>query len=120
MKTALTLAIVAATALGAVGCGSSTPSTPTPTPSADVTVNIVGISGSSSFVPNPTTVTVGQRIVWKNVDIRSHDIIQDGNAFTTPVIAAGAAASAVTMSTRGTFAYHCGIHPSMVGTVTVQ
>jgi plastocyanin len=26
----------------------------------------------------------------------------------------------VTMSTRGTFAYHCGIHPSMVGTITVQ
>ena len=119
MKTALFVAFVATT-LGAVACGSSTPSTPTPVPLADVTVNIVGITGSSSFVPSPTTVTVGQRIIWKNVDTRTHNIIQDANAFTTPIIASGAAADAVTLSTRGTFAYHCGIHPSMTGTVTVQ
>jgi plastocyanin len=102
------------------GCGSSSPSTPTPAPVADATINIVGISGSSSFAPSPTTVSVGQRVIWKNVDTRTHDIIQDANSFTTPTIAAGAAADPVTMSTRGTFTYHCGIHPSMVGTITVQ
>lgn len=109
-------------ALGALtaACGSSTPSTPSPAPLADATINIVGISGSSSFVPSPTTVTVGQRVIWKNVDSRNHDIIQDANSFTTPIIAAGASGDPVTMSTRGTFAYHCGIHPSMVGTITVQ
>jgi len=110
---------VAFTALAA-GCGSSSPSTPTPAPVSDVTINIVGISGSSSFAPNPTTATVGQRIVWKNIDSRTHDIVQDANSFTTPNIAAGGAADPVTMSTRGTFAYHCGIHPSMVGTIIVQ
>ena len=103
-----------------MGCGSSTPSTPTPAPLADATINIVAISGSSSFAPNPTTVTVGQRVIWKNIDTRNHNIIQDANSFTTPIIAAGVAADPVTMSTRGTFAYHCGIHPSMVGTITVQ
>jgi plastocyanin len=113
--------LVVLSALVASGCGSSTPSTPTPAPTpADATINIVGISGSSSFVPSPTTVSVGQRVIWKNVDSRGHDIIQDANSFTTPVIAAGASADPVTMATRGTFAYHCGIHPSMVGTITVQ
>jgi plastocyanin len=103
-------------------CGSSSPSTPTPPPpaAADVTINIVGISGSSSFAPSPTTVSAGQRVTWKNVDTRTHNIIQDANSFMTPVIAAGGAADPVTMSARGTFAYHCGIHPSMVGTITVQ
>jgi plastocyanin len=100
-------------------CGSS-PSAPTPTPVADATINIVGISGSNSFAPSPTTVSVGQRVIWKNIDTRSHDIIQDANSFTTPVITAGGAADPVTMATRGTFTYHCGIHPSMVGTITVQ
>ena len=113
------IALVAIAAL-TVGCGSSTPSTPTPTPLADATINIVGISGSSSFAPSPTTVTVGQRVIWKNVDTRNHDIIQDASSFTTPIIAAGAAADPVTMATRGTFTYHCGIHPSMIGTITVQ
>jgi plastocyanin len=114
------LRTLAACAALTAGCGSSSPSAPTPTPAADATVNIVGISGSSSFAPSPTTVTVGQRVIFKNVDTRNHDIIQDAGSFTTPVIAAGAAADPVTMSTRGTFTYHCGIHPSMVGTITVQ
>jgi plastocyanin len=114
------IAMLAAFAAATAGCGSSSPSAPTPTASADMTINIVGINGSSSFVPSPTTVSVGQRVIWKNVDSRSHDIIQDANSFTTPVIAAGGAAEPVTMSTRGTFTYHCGIHPSMVGTITVQ
>ena len=119
MKTVRSL-VVMTLALGASACGSSSPATPTPAPAADMTVNVVGISGSSSFAPNPTTVTVGQRIIWKNVDTRTHNIIQDANAFTTPIIASGASADAVTMSTRGTFPYHCGIHPSMVGTITVR
>jgi plastocyanin len=87
---------------------------------ADATINIVGISGSSSFAPSPTTVTVGQRVIWKNVDTRSHDVVQDAGSFATPVISTGGAADPVTMTTRGTFTYHCGIHPSMVGTITVQ
>jgi plastocyanin len=114
------IATLVAFATLAAGCGSSSPSTPTPTPLADATINIVGISGSSSFAPSPTTVTVGQRVIWKNIDTRTHDIIQDSNSFTTPNIAPGGGADPVTMSTRGTFAYHCGIHPSMVGTITVQ
>lgn len=117
---ATSLAMFVAFGALTVACGSSSPSTPTPAPLADATINIVGISGSSSFAPSPTTVTVGQRVIWKNVDTRTHDIIQDANSFTTPTIAAGAAADPVTMSTRGTFTYHCGIHPSMVGTITVQ
>ena len=111
---------LAAFAALSVACGSSSPATPTPTPAADMTINIVGISGSSSFAPSPASVGVGQRVIWKNIDSRNHDIIQDANSFTTPVIAAGGAADPVTMSTRGTFTYHCGIHPSMVGTITVQ
>jgi plastocyanin len=119
IRSAYLATFVAFTVL-AVGCGSSSPSTPTPAPLADATINIVGINGSSSFAPSPTTVSVGQRVIWKNVDTRTHDIIQDANSFTTPTITAGAAADPVTMSTRGTFTYHCGIHPSMVGTITVQ
>jgi plastocyanin len=115
------LATLAVLGVMASACGSSSPATPTPTtPPADATINIAGISGSSSFVPSPTTVSLGQRVIWNNVDTRNHDIIQDANGFTTPIIAPGAAAAPVTMSTRGTFAYHCGIHPSMVGTITVQ
>jgi plastocyanin len=119
MKIILSIAIISI-ALTTMACGSSSPSSPTPTTGANVTVNIVGINGSNSFAPNPTTVTVGQTVAWKNADTITHDIIQDGNVFTTPAVAGGASTGTVTMSTRGTFNYHCGIHPSMVGTITVQ
>jgi plastocyanin len=117
----LNIVLLASCALAFSSCSSSpaTP-TPTPTPAADATVNITGINGGNSFSPNPTTVTVGQRVIWKNVDTQNHDIVQDGNLFTTPVIAPGGSANAITMSTRGTFGYHCAIHPTMVGTVVVQ
>jgi plastocyanin len=121
MRTAL-LSLALVTVTTALACSSNTsptPSAPTP-PASDVTVNITGINGSSSFAPNPTTVTIGQRIVWKNTDTRNHDIIQDSNAFNTPIIVPGGSADAVAMTARGTFTYHCGIHPSMTGTVVVQ
>lgn len=120
MKNTLVLtAAVAITALAAAACGSS-PSTPTQSnPGPDVTINIVGIQGSNSYNPSPTTIKVGQRVIWKNTDTRTHDTVQDANSFATPAIAAGAQSDPITMSTAGTFTYHCGIHPSMTGTITV-
>lgn len=120
MKRTFALATFVTIALAAAACGSSSPSSPTPSsPGPDVTINIVGISGANSFNPSPTTIKAGQRVIWKNTDTRTHDSVQDANAFSTPPIAAGAQSDPVTLSTPGTFTYHCGIHPSMTGTITV-
>lgn len=120
MKLPLSLTAAAAfAAFTAAACGSS-PSTPTQTnPGPDVTINIVGIQGANSYNPSPTTIKAGQRVIWKNTDTRAHDAVQDANSFATPAIAAGGQSDPVTLSTPGTFTYHCGIHPSMTGTITV-
>jgi plastocyanin len=118
IKIASFIPLVAFMALAA-GCGGSD-SPSTPTSPADVTISIVGINGSSSFSPSPTTVSAGQRVSWKNIDSRVHNIVQDTPGFSTPDIAAGAAAAPVTLVTRGTFTYHCANHPSMTGSITVQ
>lgn len=81
-----------------------------------INVERIGVGAEEVMERRP----VAQRIIWKNVDTHNHDIIQDANTFATPIIAAAASADAVTMSTRGTFAYHCGVRPSMADTVTVQ
>ncbi len=120
MTKSLSLAIIASAALAAA-CGSSSPSSPSSsTPGPDVTINIAGINGANSFAPSPTTVSVGQRVIWKNIDTRSHDAAQDAGTFTTAVLSPGTSSDPITMNTRGTFTYHCSIHPSMVGTITVQ
>src|SRR4051812_10615270 len=105
-------------ALGTAACGSSSPAAPTV--AADVTVSMVGDRAAQSYAPNPATVRTGQTVAWKNNDTTAHDATQDASRFATGVISAGATSSPVTMSTAGTFTYHCTIHPGMVGTIVVQ
>ena len=91
------------------------------TSSADVTIIMVGDRGSQSFSPNPTTMRVGQTVAWKNNDTIAHDATQDACALLdTGTVSAGATSAPLTMSTAGTFTYHCTIHPGMVGTLVVQ
>lgn len=108
----------AALALLSAACGSSSPSAPTV--SADVTISMVGDRGNQSYAPNPTTMRVGQTVAWKNNDTTAHDATQDASRFQSGTITAGSTSSPITMSTAGTFAYHCTIHPGMVGTLIVQ
>jgi len=118
-RSGITLAAIAGIlALGAAACGSSSPAAPTV--AADVTISMVGDRGNQSYAPNPTTVRVGQTVAWKNNDTTVHDATQDASRFQTGTINAGSTSAPVTMSTAGTFAYHCTIHPGMVGTLIVQ
>ena len=100
------------------GCGSSS-SSPSPA-TADVTVQMVGDKGSQSYSPNPTTMKAGQTIAWHNADTIAHTSTKDGGGFDTGSINGGATSAPITMSTAGTFTYHCTLHPGMVGTITVQ
>jgi plastocyanin len=113
-------------------CGSnSSPSSPStiPTPptgggggggAADVTITITGMNDSQSFSPSPASVKVGQTVAWKNADSIVHTATADGGTFDTGNIAPGATSTPVMMSAAGTFGYHCRIHPSMVGSLSVQ
>jgi plastocyanin len=115
----LCAAVAAVTFASACGSSSSSPSAPSTT-TADVTVQIQGDRGSSSYSPNPTTMRVGQSVAWHNADTTAHDSTQDNGRFQTGTLAAGATSAPITMSTAGTFTYHCTIHPGMIGTITVQ
>lgn len=112
--------ILAVFALWAVGCGSKgTPTNPSG-PAASVTVNIVGSSGSGAFSPNPATVTTGNTLGFKNNDGTTHHMVADNGSFDTGDVAPGATSTALTMSGSGALAFHCTIHPSMVGTINRQ
>ena len=94
--------------------------TPTPTPAAGpVTITINGMDGGLSFSPSPANVTAGQQIRWHNADSMTHTATQDGRGFDTGSIPPGGTSAPVTLATAGTVSYHCAIHPSMVGTLSV-
>lgn len=118
-RVAAGLALATCLSAALPGCGSdSNPSTPPVT--ADVTIEIVANAGSSSYSPSPRVVTAGQTVSWHNADGMTHTATADGGAFNTGNIAAGATSAPITMTTTGALAYHCAIHPSMVGTLTVN
>jgi plastocyanin len=75
--------------------------------------------GSAAYVPNPITVSTGTTVTWTNTDGIGHTVTSNSSAFDSGVIPGGGKFS-FTFQTAGTFAYHCSIHPGMVGSVVVQ
>ncbi len=106
----------------ASACGSSGPSTsPTPTGGGSsggtsnvVTITIKGVNGKLSFDPNPASVLAGQVVVFKNADVVTHHVKLDDNSMETTDIAAGASSQPLAIGAINK-AYHCSLHPSMVG-----
>jgi plastocyanin len=84
----------------------------------DVVITITGMNGALSFSPNPASARVGQKIIWRNPGALAHTATANGGAFDTGIVAAGAQSAAVAPG-AGTFPYHCTLHPSMTGTLTV-
>jgi plastocyanin len=80
-----------------------------------VTITIVGEKGSLSFNPNPATVPAGQMVVWKNADTIVHRVVIDG-VVDTGNIAPGATSAPQPLGDVSK-AYHCSIHPTMVGSL---
>jgi plastocyanin len=74
---------------------------------------------NTAYSPSPVTVAVGTVVTWTNKDTIAHDARADNGGFSTPIIQPGGSAN-VTLSTAGSFVYHCSIHPGMVGTIVVQ
>jgi len=97
----------------------ASPATPSGPP-ADVTVTIVANNGSQSYSPNPVTVRAGQTVSWRNALNDTHTATADAGGFNTGNIGPGGTSAPITMSTAGSFAYHCIPHPTMTGTVVVQ
>jgi plastocyanin len=117
----LTAAGLAALALAVVACGDyngPSPTTPdgTAAPPADaIVIDIVGENGARSFSPNPATIPAGRTVVWHNVDRTTHRVLLDDRRLDAGNIAPGAFSAAMTLPAAG--AYHCTIHPDMVGTL---
>lgn len=116
----LTLAaLLCASCGGSGGYGGSSsatpPTTPTPTGNTNVTtITIAGQKGDQSFSPNPAMCATGQTVVWKNNDSTTHRIVIPELGVDTGNIAPGASSAPVSLANVSK-AYHCSLHPSMVG-----
>jgi plastocyanin len=128
------LILAASLAIGA--CGSASTPSPAATSTAPATApasapasvapsSAGGDAGASAvtiqnFAFNPRTVTVkvGTKVTWTNQDSTAHTVTFDTGDTKSGNIAQGATFEQ-TFSSAGSLTYHCSIHPSMTGTVTV-
>jgi plastocyanin len=70
------------------------------------------------FNPGVTTVPVGTSVTWTNNDDDAHSVVADNKAFRSNPLDTGDSYS-FTFNAPGTYAYHCGLHPQMVGKIVV-
>jgi plastocyanin len=138
----LSLVLILALSVFAVACGSSTSTTTTAGAATTTTGVSASTTGSTSggstsstqggstggaqvtikgfaFDPTSVTIKVGESVTWTNQDSTDHTVVADNGEFKSASLANGATFS-FTFSKAGTYPYHCSIHPTMKGTVTVQ
>ena len=123
MRTFVTASVLTL-GLGMWGCsgGYSSGSTnnlsaPTPTTSDGVvTINVVAIDGAQSFSPNPATLRPGQIVVWHNVNNTTHRVVLNDRSVDTGYLAPGMSSQPMAIGAAGG-AYHCSIHPEMIGSI---
>jgi plastocyanin len=74
---------------------------------------------NGAFNPNNLTVKTGTNVQWINNDNTTHQIISDTGEFQSPVLGNGGVFNFY-FAKSGVFGYHCGVHPTETGTVTVS
>lgn len=115
--------------LGASACGSYTSNSATVPAHNVLIVQGASTMGASAFSPNPHSVSLaaGGKVVWANGDFTgdtyggsgtTHHLVSNNPEFDTGDMAPLTAAQH-TFTTAGSYGYHCTIHPSMTGTITV-
>jgi len=101
------------------------PAAATPAPVASSAATPVGAAVGAAtikdlaFHPATLDVAVGTTVTWTNQDGFGHTVTADDGSFGSGTLNGNATFSQV-FATAGTFAYHCKIHSSMHGTITVH
>jgi plastocyanin len=72
-----------------------------------------------AFEPATLLVGVGSTVTWTNAGALPHTVSSDTGAFDSGILSAGGTFE-TTFTAPGLYAYHCLIHPAMLGTVQVN
>jgi plastocyanin len=128
---ALTATAVGALAAALTGCGGAShaatahdaaghagPTVPAAAPAPPVATSAVAID-NFAFSPAAITVKAGTTVTWTNRDEEPHSVVSSDEPMRSPTLAGAKNTFSHTFSKPGRYAYNCGIHPFMQGTVEV-
>ena len=75
---------------------------------------------SMAFNKSAMTIGLGSMVKWTNSDLVTHSVISDSGTELGSGLLANGESYTHTFNKLGTFTYHCGLHSSMTGTITVK
>jgi plastocyanin len=108
-------ACIALLAFALAACSSSSKSSgSTSAGSPDITI------ANLTFKPNPATVKGGATVTVKNTDDLTHTVTSDDGSSFNITVNAGSTATFTAPSKAGSYKYHCNIHSTMHGVLTVS
>ncbi len=73
-----------------------------------------------AFSPNTLNINIGDTVIWTNNDSAPHQIKGDSLTSISGTAMNKGQTYSFTFNDIGTFNYHCAIHPSMKGIITVK
>ena len=114
-----TTPVTATTPAGTSGPGATTSGTPPCTDSTDAT-DVTASVESSTWMPANVAAGVGDVITWTNGDSVPHGVELDDDSCGMSSAIGGGQSKSLVFSVAGTFPFHCSIHPSMKGTITIS
>ena len=69
----------------------------------------------------PISAKVGDVITWTNSDAAAHAVgLDDGSCKMSGTIPGGGGKASLVFSVAGTYPFHCTVHPTMKGTITIS
>lgn len=98
----------AATTAGAAPCADSTGTT------------VVATTVAGNTWAQPIAAKVGDVITWTNNDSVPHRVQLDDNSCGMSANIAGGSTKSLVFSVAGTYPFHCAVHPTMKGTITIS
>ena len=90
-------------------------------PCADSTgTTVVATSVGDSTWSQPLSAKVGDVITWTNGDIIPHRFQLDDNSCGMSANIPGGGSKSLVFTIAGTYPFHCTVHPTMKGTITIS
>lgn len=90
-------------------------------PCADSTgTTVVATSVADNTWTQPVNAKVNDVITWTNGDSVPHRVQLDDNSCGMTGNIAGGASKSLVFTKAGTYAFHCAVHASMTGTITIS
>lgn len=124
LSTALLLAACSGSGTPTTGPAATTgagATTAASAPCADSTATtVVAATVGDNTWSQPINAKVGDVITWTNGDGVPHKVQLDDNSCGMSANMAGGASKSLVFSKAGTYPFHCSVHLSMKGTITIS